>query len=182
MVLVLWFTRINLASLSFVFHFCLCKDDGLFFCLVKSISLAGGHVPSSDEKSPSAETTSPVAAATAYMEMSPVPKWDPVLYGQKIWVLLKWSMTNLEKGWMPQGLSARGLDWATDLLAQSCCHTCLHGNLIRMSLSLMRFQYTMLHLGNRWKKEEKSLKIHSGFISRLNVCVYTPASSHELGV
>lgn len=33
-----------------------------------------------------------------------------------------------------------------------------------------------------WKQVEKGEKKHSGLISRLNVCVYIPASSHELGV
>ena len=104
-----------------------------------------------------------VAVAAAYMEMRPVPKWDPVLYGQNIWVLLKQSMTNSEKRWMSQCLSTQGIDWATALLTQSCCDTCLHGTLIQMDL--MGFHYTVLLLGNRWKKEKK----HSGLISRWSI-------------
>lgn len=84
-------TRINLTSWSFAFNFSLCKDDGLFFCLPKSILLAEGHVPLTNQAYSGAETTGPIAVAAADMEMGLAPKWNSSLCGQEVWVLLKWS-------------------------------------------------------------------------------------------
>lgn len=167
MLLALWFTRTNLSSLGYVFRFCFCNDDGLFFCLAKPILLARGHVPSTNEKSPRAETTGPVAAAAAHVEMNPVPKCNPAFYGQKISVLLKWGMTDLEKGSRLSNSSSR-----PELLSQ----------LLTWQLPMDELDGTSVYNASSWKQVEKGEKNHSGFISRLKVCVCVPASSHELGV